>query len=315
MHPKFLPKKSWKKCMALIVKCLKIIPLVITEIAMGIETFIEPFKYDFMVRSLITAILSGIMLPALGSFTINKNMGFMADAMAHATLPIIAVGVFFGFSISVLGVPAAILIALFLGFIIKNTEVGEDTAIGIIFSSFFALGFILIAVFNVSINLEDLLFGQILAVSTFDVLVVLGLSTIVLGTLVIFFKQLLFYSFDPVGAQVRGLNVSFLNYLFLIILSLAIIGSLQTVGIILVLSMLIIPAAAAKLLVKTFFNSIMVSIIFGVIAAISGLYLSYYFNLPSGPSMSLVSTGIFILAFILSKFINPIFTYLNIEIR
>ena len=282
---------------------------------MGIETFIEPFKYDFMVRSLITAILSGIMLPALGSFTINKNMGFMADAMAHATLPIIAVGVFFGFSISVLGVPAAILIALFLGFIIKNTEVGEDTAIGIIFSSFFALGFILIAVFNVSINLEDLLFGQILAVSTFDVLVVLGLSTIVLGTLVIFFKQLLFYSFDPVGAQVRGLNVSFLNYLFLIILSLAIIGSLQTVGIILVLSMLIIPAAAAKLLVKTFFNSIMVSIIFGVIAAISGLYLSYYFNLPSGPSMSLVSTGIFILAFILSKFINPIFTYLNIEIR
>ncbi len=282
---------------------------------MGIENLIEPFKYDFMIRSLITAILSGIMLPALGSFTINKNMGFMADAMAHSTLPIIAVGVFFGFSISVLGVPAAILIALFLGFIIKNTEIGEDTAIGIIFSSFFALGFILIAVFNVSINLEDLLFGQILAVSTFDVFVVLGLFTIVLVTLVIFFKQLLFYSFDPVGAQVRGLNVSFLNYLFLVILSLAIIGSLQTVGIILVLSMLIIPAAAAKLLVKTFVNSIIVSIIFGVFAAISGLYLSYYFNLPSGPSMSLVSTGIFILAFILSKFVNPIFTYLNIEIR
>ena len=111
---------------------------------MGIENLLEPFKYDFMIRSLITAILSGIMLPALGSFTINRNMGFMADAMAHATLPIIAVGVFLGFSISVLGVPAAILIALLLGFIIKNTEVGEDTAIGIIFSSFFALGFILI---------------------------------------------------------------------------------------------------------------------------------------------------------------------------
>ena len=281
---------------------------------MGIENLLEPFKYDFMIRSLITAILSGIMLPALGSFTINRNMGFMADAMAHATLPIIAIGVFFGLSISVLGVPAAILIALLLGFIIKNTEVGEDTAIGIIFSSFFALGFILISVFNVSINLEDLLFGQILAVSTFDVFVVLGLFIIVMSIFLIFFKQLLFYSFDPIGAKVRGLNVSFLNYLFLIILSLAIIGSLQTVGIILVLSMLIIPSAAAKLITKTFVNSIIISIVFGLVASVSGLYLSYFFNLPSGPSMSIVATLLFVVAFLISKLVNPIFTYLNSEI-
>ena len=281
---------------------------------MGIENLLEPFKYDFMIRSLITAVLSGIMLPALGSFTINRNMGFMADAMAHATLPVIAIGVFFGLSISVLGAPAAILIALLLGFIIKNTEVGEDTAIGIIFSSFFALGFILISVFNVSINLEDLLFGQILAVSTFDVFVVLGLFIIVMSIFLIFFKQLLFYSFDPIGAKVRGLNVSFLNYLFLIILSLAIIGSLQTVGIILVLSMLIIPSAAAKLITKTFVNSIIFSVAFGVVASISGLYLSYFFNLPSGPSMSIVATLIFIITFLISKLVNPVLTYLNLDI-
>ena len=281
---------------------------------MGIENLLEPFKYDFMIRSLITAALSGIMLPALGSFTINRNMGFMADAMAHATLPIIAVGVFLGFSISVLGVPAAILIALLLGFIIKNTEVGEDTAIGIIFSSFFALGFILISIFNVSINLEDLLFGQILAVSTFDVFIVFGLFIVVMSIFLIFFKQLLFYSFDPIGAKVRGLNVSFLNYLFLIILSLAIIGSLQTVGIILVLSMLIIPSAAAKLITKTFVNSIIISIVFGLVASVSGLYLSYFFNLPSGPSMSIVATLLFVLAFLISKLVNPVLTYLNSEI-
>ena len=188
---------------------------------MGIETFIEPLKYDFMVRALITAILSGVMLSVLGSFTINKNMGFMADAMAHSTLPIIAVGVFFGFSISELGAPAAVVIALFLGFIIKNTDIGEDTSIGIIFSSFFALGFVLISVLDVSINLEDLLFGQILAVSSFDVAVIFALFLIVLSILFIFFKQILFYSFDPIGAEVRNLNVSFLNYLFLIILSLS----------------------------------------------------------------------------------------------
>ena len=274
---------------------------------MGLEILIEPFKYDFMIRSLIMAFISGIMLPLLGSFVINKNMGFMADAMAHATMPIIAVGVFLGFSISALGAPAAILVALFLGFVIKNTNIGEDTSIGIIFSSFFALGFILIAVLDVSINLEDLLFGQILAVSNFDVIIIFILFIIVAIIFTVFYKQLLFYSFDPVGAQIRGLNTSFLNYLFLIMLSLAIIGSLQTVGIILVLSMLIIPAASAKLVTNSFNTSILIGVIFGVIASVSGLLLSYYFNLPSGPSMSLVATGIFILSFIVSKLRNPIY--------
>ena len=274
---------------------------------MGLEVLIEPFKYDFMIRSLIMAFISGIMLPLLGSFVINKNLGFMADAMAHATMPIIAIGVFLGFSISALGAPAAIIVALFLGFVIKNTNIGEDTSIGIIFSSFFALGFILISVLEVSINLEDLLFGQILAVSNFDVIIIFILFIIVAIIFTVFYKQLLFYSFDPVGAQIRGLNTSFLNYLFLIMLSLAIIGSLQTVGIILVLSMLIIPAASAKLLVNSFNRSILIGVIFGVIASVSGLLLSYYFNLPSGPSMSLVATGIFILSLIVSKIRNPIY--------
>ena len=157
-------------------------------IIMGIEILTDPLRYDFMVRALITALLSGVMLSILGSFTINKNMGFMADAIAHSTLPIIAVGVFFGFSISELGIPAAIVIALFLGFIIKNSNIGEDTSIGIIFSSFFALGFVLISVLEVSINLEDLLFGQILAVSSFDVIVIFILFVTVLAILFVFFK-------------------------------------------------------------------------------------------------------------------------------
>ena len=266
-----------------------------------IEIIIEPFKYEFMIRSLITATASGIMLSILGPFAINRNMGFMADAMAHATLPIIAVGVFLGFSISELGVPASILIAFFLGYIIKNSNVGEDTAIGIIFSSFFALGFILISILNVTINLEDLLFGQILAVSSFDVFIVTTMCISVVSLIVIFFKQLLFYSFDPIGAEVKGLNTNFLNYLFLVILSVAIVASLQTVGIILVLSMLLIPAAASKQITNTFVSSIYVSILFGVFSSVSGLYFSYFFNLPSGPTMSIVATSLFIVCFFLNK--------------
>jgi len=266
-----------------------------------IDILLEPFKYDFMIRSLVTAIASGAMLSLLGPFAINRNMGFMADAMAHATLPIIAVGVFLGFSISELGIPASILIAIFLGLIIKNTNVGEDTAIGIIFSSFFALGFVLISLLNVTINLEDLLFGQILAVNTLDVYIVIFLLIVVSLSVLIFFKQLLFYSFDPIGAEVKGLNTTFLNYLFLILLSIAIVASLQTVGIILVLSMLIIPAAAAKLVTNTFISSIRISILFGVFSSVTGLYLSYFLNLPSGPSMSLVATSIFVLAYLSNK--------------
>ena len=282
------------------MRCLRIILQRAMKNIM-IEIIIEPFKYEFMMRSLITATASGIMLSILGPFAINRNMGFMADAMAHATLPIIAVGVFLGFSISELGVPASILIAFFLGYIIKNSNVGEDTAIGIIFSSFFALGFILISILNVTINLEDLLFGQILAVSRFDVFIVTAMCITVVSLIIIFFKQLLFYSFDPIGAEVKGLNTNFLNYLFLVILSVAIVASLQTVGIILVLSMLLIPAAASKQITNTFVSSIYVSIIFGVFSSVSGLFLSYFFNLPSGPTMSMVATFLFVVCFFVSQ--------------
>ncbi len=282
------------------MRCLRIILQRAMKKIM-IEIIIEPFKYEFMMRSLITATASGIMLSILGPFAINRNMGFMADAMAHATLPIIAVGVFLGFSISELGVPASILIAFFLGYIIKNSNVGEDTAIGIIFSSFFALGFILISILNVTINLEDLLFGQILAVSRFDVFIVTAMCITVVSLIIIFFKQLLFYSFDPIGAEVKGLNTNFLNYLFLVILSVAIVASLQTVGIILVLSMLLIPAAASKQITNTFVSSIYVSILFGVLSSVSGLFLSYFFNLPSGPTMSMVATFLFVVCFFVNQ--------------
>ena len=287
--------------MAHTIICFLIINQVVTAPNMLSELLIDPFQYDFMIRALIAAVFCGVTLSTLGTFTINRNMGFMADAMAHATLPIIAVGVFFGFSISQLGAPAAIVVALFLGFIVKNTKIGEDTSIGIIFSTFFALGFILIKLLNVTINLEDLLFGQILAVNRTDIYIITALFLTVIGIIIIFFKQLLFYSFDPIGAEVKGLNTNFLNYLFLITLSLAVVSALQTVGIILVLSMLIIPAASAKLITDTFIDSIKVSIAFGIISSVTGLIVSYHLDLPTGPSMSLVASTVFLLSYISSK--------------
>ena len=258
-----------------------------------------------MFRSLMVAILVGLMLPLLGAYVINRNLGFMGDAIAHASLPALVVGLLIGVNIVIAAIPAAIIIALMIGYLISRSKIGEDTAIGIIFSSLFALGFILLSIFKeVALGVEDLLFGQILGVSNLDVSITLILSVIVIITLLIFYKQFLFVSFDPTGAKVAGLRVKLLDNIFLVVLSLAIIASLQSVGIILVLSMLITPAAAAKLLMKSFHGAMIVGSVFGIIASMSGLYLSYYLNFPSGPSMALAATFIFLIVLILRRTIS-----------
>ncbi|MBC79070.1 MAG: hypothetical protein CL745_05685 [Chloroflexi bacterium] len=270
---------------------------------MDLNLLLEPFSYSFMVRSLFISILVGITLPLIGSFVINRNLGFMGDAIAHASLPILVIGSVIGISIFLSAIPAAIIIAITLGYIIRRSTVGEDTAIGIIFSTFFAIGIILLKHYNLAttLNIEDILFGQILGVSNSDVISTLALSLISIFTIIIFYKQILYLSFDPIGAEVTGLNTKFFDNIFLIILSISVIGALQSVGIILVLSMLITPAAASKLVMKNFLSAMMLSTIFGVIASITGLYFSYYINVPSGPAMALSSTVIFIICWIFRR--------------
>ena len=269
---------------------------------MWIEYIYEPFSYSFMIRSLIVAVSVGVILPLLGSYVINRNLGFMGDAMAHASLPGLAFGLLIGVSIFIAAIPAAIIIALVLGYLINRSKIGEDTAIGIIFSSLFALGFIMLSIYDhILLSVEDLLLGQILAVSRFDVWATLILSAIIIITTLILYKQFLFISFDPKGAKISGLNVRLFDNIFLVVLSLSIISSIQSVGIILVLSMLITPAAAAKLTTKTFSAAMVTGSAFGVIASISGLYLSYYLDFPSGPSMALAATSIFIIVWLAKR--------------
>ena len=272
---------------------------------MWIEYIYEPFSYSFMIRSLIVAVSVGVILPLLGSYVINRNLGFMGDAMAHASLPGLAFGLLIGASIFIAAIPTAIVIALVLGYLINRSKIGEDTAIGIIFSSLFALGFIILSIYDhILLSVEDLLLGQILAVSSFDVWATLILSAIILVTTLVLYKQFLFISFDPKGAKISGLNVRLFDNIFLVVLSLSIISSIQSVGIILVLSMLITPAAAAKLTTRTFSSAMVTGSAFGVIASLSGLYLSYYLDFPSGPSMALAATSIFIIVWIVKRSFN-----------
>tara|TARA_Y100000739_G_scaffold201322_1_gene186087 strand:+ start:111 stop:938 length:828 start_codon:yes stop_codon:yes gene_type:complete len=269
---------------------------------MGFENILEPFSYDFMVRSLLVAVMVGVMLPLLGAYVINRNMEFMGDAIAHASLPGLIIGLILGVSVFVASIPSSILIALLIGYLINKSRLGEGTSIGIIFSSMFALGFILLSIFDdIALSVEDVLLGQILGVSNFDVYITLILTLIVIVTLLFLHKQFLFLAFDPAGAKVSGLNTQLLNNIFLILLALSIMGSLQSVGIILLLSMLITPAAAAKIVMKNFYALMIVGSLFGVLSSVSGLYLSYYLDLPSGPSMALSATCVFVVVWSLRK--------------
>jgi manganese/iron transport system permease protein len=256
---------------------------------------LEPFGYSFMVRALVVSVLVGIMCPILGSYVVTRGLGFMGDALAHSVLPGMVVAFIAGVSPFLGAVPAGIAVAVLVGYLSRRAGLSEDTSIGIIFAGLFALGLTLMALARgLPVNVEDILLGQVLGVSNTDVLVTLGLAALVLLVLYAFHKELVFASFDPTGARVIGLPTQLLDYLLLVLLALVIIIALQAVGIVLVIAMLITPAATAYLLVRRFISAMALGAALGAVSAIAGLYISFYLNLPSGPAMTLVATALFI---------------------
>ena len=263
---------------------------------------VDPFGYGFMLRALYVSVLVGIVCPILGAFVVTRGLAFMGDAMSHAVLPGLVVAFMLGVSPFVAAVPAGMGVAFLIGLIARRTGVSQDTSIGILFAGLFALGLALLAkASGVSVDLEDLLLGQVLAVSENDVIVTAGLVAVVLGVLYAVNKELIFTSFDPVGASVAGLPTARLDYLLLVLLALVIVIALQAVGIVLVMAMLVTPAATASLLARSFIRLMVIGAALGASAAVAGLYISFYADLPSGPSMTLVATAEFILVAVLRK--------------
>ncbi len=255
----------------------------------------EPFEYGFMLRALGVAIIISITCPLVGVFVITRGYGFMGDAMAHSIFPGMALALIAGMSPWFGMLPAALVFAFLIGFLIRKTGIEADAAIGILFASLFALGIMMISIWgsNVHVNLEDILLGQILAVTTDDILVTLGVAVLAVLVFVGYFKELMFVSFDPVGAEVAGIRVAWIDYILLALISVVVVVTIQAVGVILVLAMLIAPAAAASLAASRIFHVIGYGIAFALLASVSGLYVSYYGNLPSGASIALASGIIF----------------------
>ncbi|MBI4285500.1 MAG: metal ABC transporter permease [Chloroflexi bacterium] len=261
------------------------------------EILLEPFQFAFMVRALIISVAVGIVAPIMGSYIISRGLALMGDALSHAILPGVVAAVLLGVSPFVGTIPAAVIIAILIGYLSRRIGFSEDTTIGILFVGLFALGLAMLSIVRgLAVRLEDILLGQILGVGWGDVAATVGLGVLALLLLYAFHKELVFATFDPVGARVAGLPTGFLDNLLLVVLALVIVVALQAVGIILVLAMLIVPAATARLLVRRFAPAMLVGALLGVIIAIAGLYLSFYLNLPSGPAMTLVAVILFAVA-------------------
>ncbi|MGB3756720.1 MAG: metal ABC transporter permease [Rivularia sp. (in: cyanobacteria)] len=266
------------------------------------EALIEPLKYSFMQRSLIVAVLVGLLCAVVGSYLMVQRLALLGDAISHSVLPGLAIAFILGMNIFVGAFIAGVLSTMVITWIRTRSPIKEDAAMGIVFSAFFALGVTLITIVQKDnkIDLNHFLFGNILGVTVSDMRDIAVIAAVVLIVVFLLYKELLFYTFDPLGAQAAGLPVNRLNFGLMVIIALTIVASLKAVGVILVLSLLITPGATAYLLVKRLHEVMILGAIIGVISSISGMYLSYFYNLPSGPAIVLVVSGLFVLSLLFS---------------
>lgn len=266
-----------------------------------ISFFITPLSYGFMQRGLAAALIVGILCAIMGCYVVLRSMAFLGDALAHAILPGIAIAYIFNSSLIIGALIAAIIVAIGIGFFSKQGTIKEDTAIGILFTAALALGIALISsIRSYAVDLSHILFGNLLGVSSTDLILAGSLGLLVLLTIFILYKPFLVISFDPVLAATLRLPAEFLRNLMLVLLSVTIVVSLQTVGVGLVAAMLVTPAATAYLFTRRLPTMMLISAGLGALSSIVGLYISFYVNIASGSAIVLTATAFFILAYFFS---------------
>ncbi len=261
-----------------------------------------PLAHAFMVRGLFAALIVTVVCAVLGTFIVLRGMAFLGDALAHAILPGVAIGYLVGGGargpLFWWALATGVLTSLGIGALTLQQRIKEDTAIGVIFAGMFALGIALIStVRSYSVDLTHFLFGNVLGVSSGDLILTGAFGGLVLVLMTLFYKEFMLLSFDPVLAATLRLPTKSLHYLLLVMLAITIVISLQSVGVGLMVAMLVTPAATAFMLTKRLAPMMAVSAIIGAFSAVAGLYLSYYANVASGAAIVLVCTAIFAVVF------------------
>lgn len=262
---------------------------------------IEPWQYEFMRNAIAIGILVGILCPVVGSYLIVQRMALYGDVIAHAVLPGLSLSFFLGIDITIGAFISGLMGAGTISWIRSQSRVKVDAAMALTFSSFFSIGIILISVLRNNIDLDSFLFGDILGTTITDIYRTASVTVLIITAAWLFYKELLFYTFDRTGAEAIGLPVRVIHLGFMCAITLTIIASMQAVGVILVISLLVGPALTAYLLVKELHQMMIVGAAIGAISSLSGVYLSFYLkHLPSGPAIVIVSSGLFILALLFS---------------
>nr|YP_010337121.1 manganese transport system membrane protein [Pseudoerythrocladia kornmannii]QUE28201.1 MntB [Pseudoerythrocladia kornmannii]UNJ16706.1 manganese transport system membrane protein [Pseudoerythrocladia kornmannii] len=268
-----------------------------------LQILTDPLKYNFMQRSILIAILIGLLCSIIGSYLMVQRLALLGDAISHSVMPGLAIAFSLGIPMIIGALGAAILSTLIITWIKTESPLKEDTAIGIVFASFFAIGIIFISIIqkNNKIDLNHFLFGNILSVSIEDVINTSIIFAIVMTITIGLYKELLFFTFDSGGAQVAGLPIKQLNFSLMTLITLTTVASMKVVGVVLVLALLIIPSASAYLLVNRLHQIMTLGAGVGIFSSITGMYVSYYWNVPSGPAIVLVATILFIIALLVHK--------------
>ncbi len=269
---------------------------------------IEVFQYEWAIRALLASSMVGIMCGILGCFIVLRNMALIGDALSHAILP----GVVAGFLIaghSILGffvgsVVAGLIAAVLITLLQRNVKSKDDAAIGIVFTSMFALGVMGISYISrmegVHIDMKDFLFGNVLGIADQDLWLTFLITLFVLVSVTVFYRYLFITTFQETIARTMGISVGVIHYFLMLLLSFAVVASLQSVGVILVVAMLIIPASTAYLLTNRLKRMLVIAAIAGWVSCVLGLVLAIVFETTPGPAMTITSALLYLLAVIMA---------------
>lgn len=262
----------------------------------------EILSYGFMQRAIITGIVVGILTGIISVFVVLRRVAFVGSGISHAAFGGVAIGFLAGINPMITAMIYSILIAFGIERISSRGKVAEDTAIGVFFSSSMALGIVLIGISkSYNVDLFGYLFGSILAISEKEMWLTIGITLVILITLVMIIKELLSITFNEELAVVSGIPTRLIKSIFLVSMAVAIVMSIKVVGIILVSALLVIPGAVAQLLSRSFYPMILISCFIALFSTITGLYLSYQFDLSPGGMIVLIITASFFAAFLKGK--------------
>lgn len=264
------------------------------------DFLVAPLVYDFMLKAVIVSSLVGVVCALLSCLMVLKRWSLMGEAVSHSVLPGVVLAYVIGIPFSVGAFVFGLGSALSIGYIKQKVRLKDDAVMGIVYTTLFALGLVLVSKIPSNIDLMHILFGYVLGISDIDAWQTAGITVLVVGVIVALRRSLLLYCFDPAHAQAIRLNVSFYHYLLLVLLALTVVASVQTVGLILVVAMLVIPGAIAHLLTDKFDKMLLIASGVSVLACVGGAYASYYFDVSTGGAMVLVLGALFIATFVMS---------------